>query len=148
MLAGVKNELHCSGRPGCPRRSERATSITEAIVGAFVLVPIALCLVDLGVLVVANSINDTAAKNGARAAANQADGHDAFFAAQDAVNAFHTSPILKSITLLTVDYPPDQSSVSVKTQVVVKLPIPFPGLDNLTFQAQDVEPIVSFSPPQ
>jgi hypothetical protein len=115
----------------------------EAVVASFILVPIALCLLDLSVVVVANSMNDTAAKNAARAAANQADGGIAFNAANNALSSISGSAIVKSISLLTFDYPLDQSAVTCQTKMIVHLPVPFPGLTDITFMAQDVEPIVA-----
>jgi Flp pilus assembly protein TadG len=126
-------------------RSMRGTSMIEAVTAAFVLVPIALCLVDLGMVVVANSMNDTAAKNAARAAANQTDGGSATLAAKGSLQAIN-SPIVKSIDVETLDYVLNDS-VTVQTKMIVHLPVPFPGLSDITFMAQDVEPIVAFTPP-
>jgi len=42
-------------------------SIVEAVTAALILIPITLLILDLLVLVIANSMNDTAAKNAARA---------------------------------------------------------------------------------
>ena len=53
------------------RRSKRGVSLIEAALGALILIPIALATVDLIAIVIANSMNDTAVKNCARAGANQ-----------------------------------------------------------------------------
>jgi hypothetical protein len=129
-------------RPG--NRSRRGQSFIEAVCAAFIIIPIALCLLDLIVLVVANSMNDTAAKNAARAAANQPDGPSALAAAQKSLNSFHGSAIVNSIIIADLSYPDPNNSgaVSCVTQMQVHMPMPFPGFADITFKAEDVEPIV------
>jgi len=125
-------------------RSKRGGSgLIETIMAAVVLVPIALLLVDLTVIIIGNSINDTAAKNAARAGANQTDGGLAFAAAQLSLKTFKPSPIVSSLSISTFDYSVPNGNVTCKTQVVVKLPVPFPGCSSLTFDTQDVEPILA-----
>lgn len=124
------------------KKSERGQGLVEAIAAAFILIPIALCLLDLIVVVMANSMNDTAAKNAARAAANQGDQASASLAAQKSIQSFKSSAIVSSIVLDNVDYPPSKDGVTVRTKMEVNLPVPFPGYSHVTFVAQDVEPIV------
>jgi hypothetical protein len=128
-------------------RSKRGSGITESVVAAIVLIPLALCLLDLMALVVSNSMNDTLVKNMARAAANQTDSGAAFAAAENARQSFKPSPIISSINLETFDYPPNGTqdpAVTVKTRMVVRMPVPFPFFgDSVQFVAQDVEPIVA-----
>lgn len=125
-------------------RNRRGQSFIEAVCAAFIIIPLALCLLDLIVLVVANSMNDTAAKNCARAAANQPDGGKAFDAANKAVNSFHSSALVQSLVLQKMDYPdPDNAdAVSCTTRMKVHMPMPWPGLEIITFDAKAVEPIV------
>jgi hypothetical protein len=128
------------------KRSRRGQGITEAVTAAIIIVPVCLCMFDLIVVIVANSMNDTACKNAARAAANQPDPNSATNAANLSLNTVH-SPLLNGITLQGLNY---QASVSVtcQTRASVHLPVPFPGYSDLIFDAQDVEPIVgSPSPP-
>jgi Tfp pilus assembly protein PilV len=126
------------------QRKARGSTLIESVVAALILVPIALCLFDLTIVVVANSMNDSAAKNAARAAANQPDGNSAFTAATNSLNSFSASSlIVKSISIQMFDYPADQNAVTCQTKMVVHLPVPFPGLSDITFMAQDVEPIVA-----
>lgn len=125
------------------RRKSRGSGLMEAVMAAIILVPIALALLDLTVMVIANSMNDTAAKNAARAAANQPEGGAAFAAAQKALATFQASTLVKSLTLNDFDYPAGgNGSVSLTTKMEVKLPVPFPGFAGYTFTARDVEPIV------
>ena len=121
-------------------RSKRGTGFVEAVVAAIVLIPIALCLMDLIVLVIANSMHDTACKNAARAAANQPDQSSANSAADKSLESFRKSGIVKAIQINTVEY--GDEAVAVETQMLVKLPVPFPGINDLSFKAVDIEPIV------
>ncbi len=120
--------------------SGRGQGFIEVVSVALVLIPLALALLDLIVVVIANSMNDTAAKNCARAAANQGDQNSANQAAAKALATFNSSAIVHSINqqcTWTTD------TATVKTTMVVNLPVPFPGFGQLTFVAQDVEPVVS-----
>jgi hypothetical protein len=130
-------------------RSKRGSGLIESVLAAFILIPLALCIIDLIVLVIANSMNDTLVKNMARAAANQTDGGQAYQAALNARQSFKPSPIVDSIDLETFDWPPNGASdpaVSVKTKMVVRMPVPFPFYgDKVTFIAADTEPVVALT---
>lgn len=121
------------------KRAGRGTSLTEAIVAAMIFIPVTLFILDLTVIVLANSKNDQAAKSAARAAANQPDQAQADQAAWKALQSFKTSSIVKSVTFNCV-YTADM--VTCKTRMTVKLPIPFPGFNTMVFQAQAREPVV------
>jgi hypothetical protein len=123
-------------------RKPRGDALIEAVTIAMVLVPIALCLLDCIVLVLANNMNDTAAKNAARAAANQPDKPAAQAAAAKALESFNKSSIVESIEIASLKYPANKDKVTVRTRMEVRLPIPFPGYSHVTFMAKDVEPIV------
>ena len=124
-------------------RAKRGSGLIEAILAATILVPIALFLLDLTVMIIANSMNDTAAKNAARAAANQPKGDPAYKAAEKALATFQASSIVKSLAIKGFDYPAKGvGSVSVVTEMEVRLPVPLPGFTSYTFRAGDVEPIV------
>lgn len=126
-------------------RSRRGQVFVEAITAAFVLIPIALFALDLIVVVMANSMNDTAVKSAARAAANQKDSGAAQAAAVQALQSFHNSSIIAFLGLDgSVDYS-GADAVTVKTKMVVNLPVPIPGYSQVTFRAADAEPIV-YSP--
>ncbi len=121
-------------------RSSRGSSLAEAAVAAIILIPIALAIIDLIVIVAANSMNDTAAKNAARAAANQQDAVTAGEAASDAFSTFHKSNV---ITAFSGDLQWTAERAIVDTTITVHLPVPFPGFSDLTFKARDVEPVVA-----
>ena len=129
-----------------PRSKKRkhGTSLAEAIVAAIIIVPVALFLLDLGVLILASSINDKAVKTATRAAANQSDAPSAWSAANVSLASFKSSPIVKSLTIQSFVFPPANAleTVSITTRIVVKLPVPFPGFDEIAFVAKAEEPIV------
>lgn len=121
-------------------RRRNGSSVAEAAIAAIILVPIALAILDVIVVVSAIQMNDTAAKNAARAAANQLNQQDAGEAAQNALSTFHKSSIIKRISV-SLKY--SGETVVSETSMDVHLPIPFPGFSELTFNAKDVEPIVT-----
>lgn len=129
------------------RRPDRGASLIEAALGALVLIPIALLIVDLMCLVFANSVNDTAAKNCARAGANQPNGAAAAAAAQKALATFQKSGIVKSIVIDDLEYQGEGANCICKTTMEVKLPVPFPGLSGATFSNRATEPIVGTADP-
>ena len=103
--------------------------------------PVALFILDLSVVIIANSINDSAVKNATRAAANQPSGQKAVQAATQSLASIRSTTIIKSIALEEVTYVPDQK-VTCRTKMIVRLPVPLPGQSNLTFVARAVEPVV------
>lgn len=122
------------------RRGKRGSSFIEAVCIAVVLIPITLAALDFITLIIANTMNDTAVKNAARAAANQSDGPAAAQAAEKAIQSFQKSGIIKSLKIKQLAYGKD--TVSCTTTMDVHLPMPFPGYSDLTFEATDIEPIV------
>lgn len=152
---------------------KRAQSIVETVVGAIFLIPIALFLLDVGILVAVEISNDSLAKSAARAAASAVDqgvqtgtagaGHKA---AQDVADNFATSGIIKhpdSGSFLTgyswnaygsadsagANWPSDLAAptlgnVAVVTTMKVSLPIPFPFLPRtIDLKSKSVDSIVS-----
>ncbi len=133
-----------------PRRKQRSrngASLIESALAALILIPIALAVVDLMCIVAANSMNDTACKNAARAGANQPTGPLAQKAADKALATFQTSGIVKSIVIDDYNYTGEKGTFSIVTTMVVNPPVPFPGLSNLTFKARAVEPVVGAANP-
>jgi hypothetical protein len=127
------------------RNRDIGQSLVEVAVGMLVLVPVALFLLDVGALVLAQTSNDTLAKNAARAAAEQPDEAKAKAASKDVVDKFGLSTIVSERPTLEMTYNNGQD-VIVRTTMKVKLivPVPFvPQLDNPTFTAQAREAIVA-----
>ena len=123
------------------RRSSGAGLVEAAAVGILILM-ITMALIDLIVLVMANSINDTAAKNAARAAANQAEYRTALQAAEHSIKGMNASGFITSLVLQDLVYT-DKQTVQCITKMNLKLPIPIPGIKaDFEFTAQDTEPIV------
>ncbi len=124
------------------RRSKKGASLIESALAAVVLIPIALATVDVMTLVFANSVNDTVAKNCARAGANQPNGIAALQAANKCLATFKTSGIVKTIVIDDLNYTGDDGQCICKTTMVVNLPIPFPGFTSVTFSNRAVEAVV------
>jgi Flp pilus assembly protein TadG len=124
-------------------RSKRGQSIVEAVVACLILIPIVLGLFDLFVVIMCNSMHDTACKNAARAAANQPDLGSAQQAAAKSLLALH-SPWINSIQIKNLLY--DGTSVTCFTEISLTLPVPIPGYGSVIFEAKDVEPIVGATP--
>ena len=122
------------------RRNKRGSQLTEAVLAAFILIPVALGMLDMIVVVIANSINDSAVKNAARAAANQTNGGLAVQAEQSALSSFKKSSIVKSLTI--DDLQLDKENVTCTTKMEVHLPVPIPGCADVTFKARASEPVV------
>jgi len=120
----------------------------ELIAGLIILIPIVLFLLDVGAVVLANSINDDLAKRSARAAGGQSTAQQALDAASSVVSRTRSNPVITRVQLDPAGFSFDTASgrVSVRTRVDVKLPVPVPGFENLNFRAQAVEPIVALPP--
>ncbi len=121
-------------------RTRKGSSLAESAVAAIVLIPIALAILDLIVLVSANTMNDTTAKNAARAAANQANETQAELAVQNSLSTFHKSSIITGIDV-ALQYTLEQ--VTCTSTMNVHLPVPFPGFSDFVFKAKDVEPVIA-----
>lgn len=125
------------------KRGQRGSQLVEALGIAIFILMITLALIDLIVMVLANSVNDAAAKNAARAAANQPNYPKALQAAQNSVKGSKSSFFITSLILQKLDYS-DKDIVSCTTKMELKLPIPIPGIGGtFAFMAQDTEPIVA-----
>ena len=124
-------------------RSRNGQGLIEAACAAMFLIPIAMGMLDVTVLVTANMSNDTAAKNCARAAANQNSQSQAQQAAQKVINGVKTSTIITSMALASLDYPASKEAVTVETKMDVRFPVPFPGFEHQIFVARAVEPILA-----
>ena len=131
------------------RRSLKGQAIIEAVCAAMVLVPLAMAMLDFMVIVIANSNNDSCAKTAARAASNQADEATALAAVNKVVDAARKSFIVSGVAFVLQGFNYDSSAgkVTVMTRINVRLPVPFPGISDFTFQAKAIEPIVNFNAP-
>ncbi len=157
---------HSSGKSG--------QTIVETVVGILFMIPIVLFLLDIGVLVLANTSNDNLAKSVARAAASAIDTSSSqgsapagYTAALNAADRFNESAIIsKTGSSFVTGYcwnglgtedkqgtswpnavpAPNIGDVGVVTAMTVHLPVPFPFLPNsVDFQAKAVEPVVSIA---
>jgi Flp pilus assembly protein TadG len=122
------------------RRTTRGSSFIEALLGGFILIIIALALLDLIVLVSATSMNDSAAKVAARAAADQQDENGAKTAALNALGEFKPT-MLTTISLKNVVWTTDR--VTVVTTMQVRFPVPFPGHSEQVLDSSATEPVIA-----
>lgn len=126
-------------------RAKKGVSLIEAALGSLILIPIALLIVDLIAIVIANSMNDTAAKNCARAGANQPNINAAALAGEKALATFQQSGIVKSLVMDDMTYA-DGGVCTATTIMVMRVPVPFPGFSEMTFNAKATEPVVGTAP--
>jgi Flp pilus assembly protein TadG len=123
-------------------RKTKGEALISVAIGASILMTISFFALDLAFAVLANSCNDTLARNAARAAANQQDGGSANLAAQGVVQDFRTSKIIPAVQLAQFDYL-NKESVTVITKMNVKVPCGVPGLpEYISFNAKHTEAIV------
>lgn len=131
------------GNRRCLRRRKTGSLMIQAVGVGTIIILIAMALIDLIVMVLANGVNDAAAKNAARAAASQPTLGQAVAAARNSIQENKPSGFIRSLTLQSVDYDP-KNIVSCKTKIEITLPIPVPIVGgNYVFMAQATEPIVA-----
>jgi hypothetical protein len=128
-------------------RNSKGQVFVEVLCGMFILIPIALLALDLIVLILGNSANDSLAKNCARAAANQQTAEKAQDAAQQVVKDFPFSPLIEKVELDTSKLKFDsKENVTTETVLTVRIPITLPGTkQKIAFRARATEPVVGVS---
>ena len=126
------------------KRGTKGNCFIECVLGGALLIPIALCMLDLGTLVLGAELNDTLARQAARAAANEQSQALAQDAVDKAAEPFEASPSnLTTFTVEPVDYKvSDPESVTVKSAVKIAVPFPFPFLSGETLVAQATMPVI------
>jgi Flp pilus assembly protein TadG len=122
------------------RRPRRGSCFIECLLGGALLIPIGLGMVDLGTLLLAAQLNDAAARQAARSAANEQTEVLADKAATTAMDNFAPSQ-MTSFDLNKVTYAAGQ--VSVETSVDVRLPIQLPFLTEKTLVTESTMPIIA-----
>lgn len=122
-------------------RNRKGQCLAEAAVAAMFLIPIVLAVIDLATLVLCSTVNDSVAKNAARAAANLKDPGQGTLAAQQVVNAVQKSSIIKNVSMVGPTY--SGSSVTVQSKMEVQLPVTMFGMHNQVFVAQSVQPLLA-----
>lgn len=123
-------------------RRSQGSGLVEAVAIGILIMVITLALVDLIVLVLANGINDTAAKNCARAAANHKEQSKQIQAAENSLKGSKASGFITKLTIK--DLYPKGGNITCITEMRLKLPVPVPGVGaDFVFVAQDTEPIVA-----
>lgn len=139
----------------------RGHNVIELASIVVVLVIVTLLSVDIGVVMLADSTNDRACRDGARAAAEASNSGTALTLAQAAVNThavnniFLSNPTLDTTNFVYEDYggnPPPATSpyVSVATLITVHVPAPVffagatfnPGNGTVTLRKEYTFPII------
>jgi len=128
------------------KRIESGTSIIEAVLGIIFVVILVLFFVDIGAVVTCQTNNERMCKNAVRAASEKDKQNDAKSAAEDIVKGTKSSQIFTSPTMHDFEYDTSTGMVSARTTAICNLPVPVPGVANLTtveMQAKSVETIVA-----
>lgn len=126
-------------------RNKRGQVFVEVLCGMFILIPIALFGLDLIVLILGNSANDSLAKNCARAAANAQSSAKAQAAAEQVISHFPASSLIEKVELQNVNFD-SKENVTVESEITVRIPITLPGTKTkVAFKARATEPVVGVS---
>ncbi len=139
----INNRSLFTSKSNC--KSHKGSAITETAVGALVLMPIFLILVDLIGLVVGQTINDDIAKNAARYAAQGTDSGSASQLADNYIAGSNYAGGTGLVTLAQITgFNWNTTQVQVITQVTINLPIavPFLNIKQQTMQSQATEPSI------
>lgn len=129
------------------RRRARAQTLIEAITGFAVIIPLALMAIDLTVLVTTSQSNEQWAELAARVAASQSNEQNARLSAEGCLAKAKTSNIVQSVALEGVEYDLGKGQVTIKTKMLVNMPVPFPFLSQVECHASAIQPIVAIPAP-
>jgi len=102
---------------------------------------------DLTVLVTTSQSNEQWAELAARSAASQANAQNARLTAESCLAKAKTSNIVQSVALEGVDYDLGKGQVTIKTKMLVNMPVPFPFLSQVECHARAIQPIVATPAP-
>ncbi|HEY9715999.1 MAG TPA: hypothetical protein V6C69_00915 [Trichormus sp.] len=130
------------------RRNQTASALIEAMVGFFILIPLALAAGDLTVLFQTAQVNEEFAEQLARLCSTLPDKTNAVKACQDVIKQYHHGANITDVRLKQLDFDLGLQEVRVSTAMDVKMPIPFPGFQSQTVEAAVKQPIVSIPAPQ
>jgi Flp pilus assembly protein TadG len=128
------------------RRSQRGVSIIESVLGIVAIVLLLLFFIDVGAVVTCQTNNERMCKNAVRAASQKDKETEARLAAEEIIKNTPSSQIFTSPTMEEFSYDTSTGLVSARTMVTCNLPVPVPGIANLTqvqMQAKSVETIVA-----
>ncbi|MBX9693039.1 MAG: hypothetical protein K2Z81_11690 [Cyanobacteria bacterium] len=128
------------------RRREKGTSIIETVLGIIFVVVLILFFIDIGAVVTCQTNNERMCKNAVRAASEKDQANAAKAAAEDIIKNTKSSQLFTSPAMKDFEYDAGSGMVSARTTVVCNLPVPVPGVANLSkveMQAKSVETIVA-----
>lgn len=147
-------------------------SLVELMGGLLLIIPVALLLLDAGVILAANLSNVDLSKRAARAAASvlnndgQSDGQTSLGAASQVTENFAKSSTISKVEVSYFDWEPNSAGnsfsrgaqpaqaaaplpgqVTVVTSMTIVPPVCFPGMPkSLQANAQSIQPIVGLPP--
>lgn len=127
-------------------RSKSGTSIIESVLGIIFVVILILFFIDIGAVVTCQTNNERMCKNAVRAASEKDKQSDAKQAAEEIVKNTKSSQIFSSPQMYDFNYDTASGMVSARTTAICNLPVPVPGIANLTtveMQAKSVQTIVA-----
>lgn len=126
------------------QRKTGGQSLIEISVCLTAAIPVLLFLLDMGFAVLCSQVADEIARDAARVAASQRTTQAATTTANSVISRFKTSAVITKVSLSDdkVNYVPDDK-VTVRIKMAVKLPVPFPFINNNPeFQAEAVQPVL------
>ncbi len=130
------------------RISEAGEMLVELFLALLVLIPLALFLLDIAAVIIANQVNDQLAKRACRAAANQVTLAQAQKAVEQIALQFKPGGIFNKLESLDVIQFDSNGSDGVRVRSILKisLPVPVPLTTqgtSVSFRAEAHEPIVA-----
>jgi hypothetical protein len=130
-------------RAGMVKRSARAQSLIEALIGFVVLIPIGLASVNLVTLISTTQTNEQWAETAARAAACCTCETMSQTAAKSSLRRFVPSNIISSVEAEKVSFDKVAGQVTVSTVMQVNMPIPMPLMNKFECRASATQPILA-----
>lgn len=121
-------------------------SLLETVVGALILIPLALMCVDALAVINANHSNQELAQTAARAAANNADHDAARKIAEQTVSDFAKSNLISNVSIASFDFNAPLKLVTVSLSMTVNVPVPLPFASSVRLSASSTQPIVALPP--
>jgi len=116
------------------------------VVGALVLIPLALMSVDAMAVINANHSNQELAQTAARAAANNITADAAQKIAEQTVSNFAKTNLIPNVSIASFQFDPAQKLVTVSVSMTVTIPVPLPWTSSVKLTASSTQPIVALPP--
>lgn len=137
------------------KRTRKAATIAETAAGLFIIIPVFLLLADVIAVLIAQTQNDSLAKQAARAASEKDEKVPARTAADQVITNFGSTSLVSNPTITMFRYnkdgtepPAPLGGLYVQTSVRCNLPVPVPfsQLDHVDLAAEATETTVALPP--